>query len=75
VYELSYAHVAAARVTAAASLRTSETARGGERENQAKSPALHRPITITEPVGLPKKVKCGLFFFLFSFDIVTLISS
>lgn len=77
MYELSWAHADAARVTAAASLRTSEIARGGEREDRCKSPALRRPITTIELVGLQKKVKCMLwgFFCLFFLDIVTLISS
>lgn len=61
--ELSWAHTAAARVTAAASLRTSEIAREGEREDQCKSPALHRSIATIELVGLQKKVECTLWGF------------
>lgn len=57
MYELSWAHAAAARVTAAASLRTSETARGGEREDQGKSPAPHRLIATIKLLELTKKGK------------------
>lgn len=75
-----WAHAAAATVTAAASLRTSETARGGQREDWGKSPALRRSIATIALVGLPEQVKCRLlvlfcFVVLFSFKIVTLISS
>lgn len=67
---VSWVHTVAARVTAAATLRISETARGGEKEDWGKSPAPYRFVATIELVGLPKKVKCRLFFIplLFSLD-------
>lgn len=59
---VSWVYIAAARVTAAASLGISETARGGEKKDWGNSSAPYKSVTTIELVGLPKKVKCLLFF-------------